>query len=83
MTTAVEPDGAPRVAGLDILRGLAILGILFIAAGISGLVVGGLYVAQRVLKPSDGEGGATAVSSVPAPGRTAAMAESIHSRAFV
>ncbi|URW76721.1 DUF418 domain-containing protein [Sphingomonas donggukensis] len=29
MTTATEPDGAPRVAGLDILRGLAILGILF------------------------------------------------------
>ncbi|QNA84025.1 DUF418 domain-containing protein [Sphingomonas sp. So64.6b] len=29
MTTAVEPDGAPRVAGLDILRGIAILGILF------------------------------------------------------
>jgi uncharacterized protein len=29
MTTAAEPDGAPRVAGLDILRGIAILGILF------------------------------------------------------
>lgn len=29
MTTAAEPDGAPRVASLDILRGLAILGILF------------------------------------------------------
>ena len=29
MTTAAEPDGAPRVAGLDILRGLAILAILF------------------------------------------------------
>jgi uncharacterized protein len=29
MTTANEPDGAPRVASLDILRGLAILGILF------------------------------------------------------
>jgi uncharacterized protein len=29
MTTATEPDGAPRVAGLDILRGVAILGILF------------------------------------------------------
>ena len=29
MTTASEPDGAPRVASLDILRGLAILGILF------------------------------------------------------
>ncbi|MES2337556.1 MAG: DUF418 domain-containing protein [Pseudomonadota bacterium] len=29
MTTATEPDGAPRVASLDILRGLAILGILF------------------------------------------------------
>ncbi|MEG3124630.1 DUF418 domain-containing protein [Sphingomonas sp. GB1N7] len=29
MTTATEPDGAPRVAGLDILRGIAILGILF------------------------------------------------------
>ena len=24
-----EPDGAPRIASLDILRGLAILGILF------------------------------------------------------
>jgi len=24
-----EPDGAPRIAGLDVLRGLAILGILF------------------------------------------------------
>ncbi|QQV76077.1 DUF418 domain-containing protein [Sphingomonas aliaeris] len=29
MTTAMEPDGAPRLAGLDILRGVAILGILF------------------------------------------------------
>lgn len=29
MTTAVEPDGAPRLASLDILRGIAILGILF------------------------------------------------------
>ena len=29
MTTAAEPDGAPRIAVLDILRGLAILGILF------------------------------------------------------
>ncbi|MHA6722941.1 DUF418 domain-containing protein [Sphingomonas sp. RS2018] len=29
MTTATEPDGAPRVASLDILRGIAILGILF------------------------------------------------------
>ncbi|WP_277971209.1 DUF418 domain-containing protein [Sphingomonas echinoides] len=27
--TAVEPDGAPRIAVLDILRGIAILGILF------------------------------------------------------
>ena len=29
MTTAAEPDGAPRLAGIDILRGIAILGILF------------------------------------------------------
>ena len=29
MTSAAEPDGAPRIAVLDILRGLAILGILF------------------------------------------------------
>lgn len=29
MTTAAEPDGAPRLAVLDILRGVAILGILF------------------------------------------------------
>ena len=29
MTTAAEPDGAPRMASLDILRGIAILGILF------------------------------------------------------
>lgn len=29
MTTASEPDGAPRIAVLDILRGIAILGILF------------------------------------------------------
>ncbi|WP_034158571.1 DUF418 domain-containing protein [Sphingomonas sp. ERG5] len=29
MTTVAEPDGAPRVASLDILRGVAILGILF------------------------------------------------------
>lgn len=29
MTTATEPDGAPRLASLDILRGIAILAILF------------------------------------------------------
>ena len=29
MTSAAEPDGAPRIAILDILRGIAILGILF------------------------------------------------------
>ena len=29
MTSAAEPDGAPRIAVLDILRGIAILGILF------------------------------------------------------
>lgn len=29
MTTAAAPDGAPRLASLDILRGIAILGILF------------------------------------------------------
>ena len=29
MTTAAEPDGAPRIAILDILRGIAILSILF------------------------------------------------------
>lgn len=29
MTTAAEPDGAPRIPTLDILRGVAILGILF------------------------------------------------------
>jgi len=29
MSTATEPDGAPRIAVLDILRGVAILGILF------------------------------------------------------
>ncbi|SOB87707.1 uncharacterized protein SAMN06297144_2843 [Sphingomonas guangdongensis] len=29
VTSSKEPDGAPRVANLDILRGLAILGILF------------------------------------------------------
>ena len=29
ITTAAEPDGAPRIAVLDILRGIAILGILF------------------------------------------------------
>uniref|UniRef100_UPI0035C953D1 DUF418 domain-containing protein n=1 Tax=uncultured Sphingomonas sp. TaxID=158754 RepID=UPI0035C953D1 len=29
ITTAAEPDGAPRIAILDILRGVAILGILF------------------------------------------------------
>jgi uncharacterized protein len=28
-TTAAEPDGAPRLPSLDILRGIAILGILF------------------------------------------------------
>ena len=29
ITTAAEPDGAPRIAVLDIMRGIAILGILF------------------------------------------------------
>ncbi|WP_260598762.1 DUF418 domain-containing protein [Sphingomonas endolithica] len=29
MVTTTEPDGAPRIATLDILRGIAILGILF------------------------------------------------------
>ncbi|WP_010217379.1 DUF418 domain-containing protein [Sphingomonas sp. PAMC 26621] len=29
VATATEPDGAPRIAVLDILRGIAILGILF------------------------------------------------------
>ena len=29
MGRATEPDGAPRIASLDVLRGLAILGILF------------------------------------------------------
>ncbi|MES2755352.1 MAG: DUF418 domain-containing protein [Pseudomonadota bacterium] len=29
MTTAHEPDGAPRVASLDVMRAIAILGILF------------------------------------------------------
>lgn len=29
VTTALEPDGAPRLAVLDIMRGVAILGILF------------------------------------------------------
>ena len=28
-TTAAEPDGAPRIGSLDIMRGIAILGILF------------------------------------------------------
>ncbi len=28
--TAAEPDGAPRIASLDVLRGIAILGILFL-----------------------------------------------------
>ena len=28
-TTAAEPDGAPRIGSLDVLRGIAILGILF------------------------------------------------------
>ncbi len=29
ITTAAEPDGAPRIANLDVMRGIAILGILF------------------------------------------------------
>ena len=29
MATTNEPDGAPRIGSLDILRGIAILGILF------------------------------------------------------
>lgn len=34
--TPAEPDGAPRIASLDILRGLAILGILFMNVGDMG-----------------------------------------------
>ena len=29
ITTAAEPDGAPRIGSLDVMRGIAILGILF------------------------------------------------------
>lgn len=36
MTTANEPDGAPRLHSLDILRGIAILGILFMNVNAMG-----------------------------------------------
>jgi serine/threonine protein kinase len=45
--------------------GPSIFSILFIAAGISGLVVGGLYAAQRFMKPVEQE--TDTVSSAPPP----------------
>ncbi len=43
-TTAAEPDGAPRIASLDVLRGIAILGILFM--NIDGMGASGLAGAR-------------------------------------
>ena len=50
MTTANEPDGAPRVAGLDILRGIAILGILFMNINDMGSSIWAFF-AQDVRHP--------------------------------
>ena len=43
-TTADEPDGAPRLAVLDILRGVAILGILFMNINDMGGPLFGLFL---------------------------------------
>ena len=43
-TTAAEPDGAPRIGSLDVMRGIAILGILFM--NIDGMGASGLAGAR-------------------------------------
>jgi serine/threonine-protein kinase len=68
-TAPMDPIAAPATAasgrkGRD-SGGTSIFSILFIAAGISGLVVGGLYAAQRFMKPVEQE--ADTVSSAPPP----------------
>lgn len=48
-TSPAEPDGAPRIAVLDILRGLAILGILFMnVADMGGSIVAASFEVRHL-----------------------------------
>jgi uncharacterized protein len=55
MTTTAEPDGAPRIAVLDILRGVAILGILFMNINDMGQSLFASFDDIRHLGWSDGD----------------------------